>query len=150
MKKIEVLDEDVLKRKQKEVAELTKKLEKDFGEGILIGGKDKPKLHECISTGSIGLDKALGVGGLPKGRITEIYGPESSGKTTLAIHVIAEAHKNPNSLCAFIDAEHAFDSAYAESVGVDLSRLKITQPSYGEQALEVAERLCESKNFAVS
>jgi recombination protein RecA len=96
--------------------------------------------HEVISTGSIGLDTALGIGGLPKGRIVEIYGPESSGKTTLAIHVIAEAQKK-GGLCAIIDAEHAFDSAYAKKIGVDVDNLLVSQPDYGEQALEIADRL---------
>jgi recombination protein RecA len=95
---------------------------------------------EAISTGSIGLDAALGIGGLPKGRVVEIYGPESSGKTTLAIHVIAEAQKK-GGMCAFIDAEHAFDSVYAQKLGVDIDSLLISQPDYGEQALEIADRL---------
>jgi len=96
--------------------------------------------QEVISTGSIGLDVALGIGGLPKGRVVEIYGPESSGKTTLAIHVIAEAQKK-GGMCAFIDAEHAFDSNYAQKLGVDIDNLLISQPDYGEQALEIADRL---------
>ena len=96
--------------------------------------------QEVISTGSIGLDTALGIGGLPKGRIVEIYGPESSGKTTVAIHVIAEAQKK-GGMCAIIDAEHAFDSAYAKKLGVDVDNLLVSQPDYGEQALEIADRL---------
>jgi recombination protein RecA len=96
--------------------------------------------QEFISTGSIGLDTALGIGGLPKGRVVEIYGPESSGKTTIATHVIAEAQKK-GGMCAFIDAEHAFDSAYAQKLGVDIDNLLISQPDYGEQALEIADRL---------
>src|SRR6195952_2057027 len=96
--------------------------------------------QEVISTGSIGLDVALGIGGLPKGRVVEIYGPESSGKTTLAIHVIAEAQKK-GGMCAFIDAEHAFDSIYAKKLGVDVDNLLISQPDYGEQGLEIADRL---------
>jgi recombination protein RecA len=96
--------------------------------------------HEVISTGSIGLDAALGIGGLPKGRIVEIYGPESSGKTTVATHVIAEAQKK-GGICAIIDAEHAFDSVYAQKLGVDVDNLLISQPDYGEQALEIADRL---------
>nr|MBA2745920.1 recombinase RecA [Flavisolibacter sp.] len=95
---------------------------------------------EVISTGSIGLDAALGVGGLPKGRVIEIYGPESSGKTTIATHLIAEAQKK-GGMCAIIDAEHAFDSAYAQKLGVDIDNLLISQPDYGEQALEIADRL---------
>src|SRR5690625_3104028 len=95
---------------------------------------------DVISTGSLGLDAALGVGGLPRGRIVEIYGPESSGKTTIAIHTIAEAQKK-GGLCAIIDAEHAFDAVYARRLGVDVDNLLISQPDYGEQALEIAERL---------
>jgi recombination protein RecA len=96
--------------------------------------------QEVISTGSIALDSALGIGGLPKGRIVEIYGPESSGKTTIAIHVIAEAQKK-GGMCAIIDAEHAFDSSYAQKLGVNVDSLLISQPDYGEQALEIADRL---------
>jgi len=95
---------------------------------------------DVISTGSIGLDIALGVGGLPKGRVIEIYGPESSGKTTIATHVIAEAQKK-GGICAIIDAEHAFDSSYAQKLGVDIDNLLISQPDYGEQGLEIADRL---------
>ncbi len=117
------------------------KLEKDYGKGSVMMLGDKPQMmQEVISTGSIGLDVALGIGGLPKGRVVEIYGPESSGKTTLAIHVIAEAQKK-GGMCAFIDAEHAFDSAYAKKLGVDVDNLLISQPDYGEQALEIADRL---------
>jgi recombination protein RecA len=97
-------------------------------------------MQEVISTGSIGLDTALGIGGLPKGRVVEIYGPESSGKTTIATHVIAEAQKK-GGICAIIDAEHAFDSLYAQKLGVDVDNLLISQPDYGEQALEIADRL---------
>src|ERR1700712_4911708 len=96
--------------------------------------------QEVISTGSLGLDVALGIGGLPKGRVIEIYGPESSGKTTIATHVIAQAQKL-GGMCAFIDAEHAFDSNYAQKLGVDIDNLLISQPDYGEQALEIADRL---------
>lgn len=117
------------------------KIDKDFGKGSVMMMNEKPKLeNEVISTGSIGLDVALGIGGLPKGRVVEIYGPESSGKTTLAIHVIAEAQKK-GGMCAFIDAEHAFDSIYAQKLGVDIDNLLISQPDYGEQALEIADRL---------
>lgn len=142
-------DEEKIDSKGERVEKLKKKLEADFGKGTLIGGKDKVKFHEFIPTGSLGLDKALGIGGLPKGRIVEIIGWESSGKTTVAIHTIAEAHKNPNSYCAIIDAEHAFDTRYAEALGVDLARLEICQPDYGEQGLEVAEKLAESGDFDV-
>lgn len=119
-------------------------LEKDFGSGTVMRlGDDSVQDVETISTGSIGLDFALGVGGLPRGRITEIYGPEASGKTTLAIHVIAEAQKN-GGICAIIDAEHAFDRFYAEKLGVDVNNLWIAQPDNGEQALEIAEQLINS------
>ena len=117
------------------------KIDKDFGKGSVMMMNEKAHIEqEVISTGSIGLDVALGIGGLPKGRVVEIYGPESSGKTTLAIHVIAEAQKK-GGMCAFIDAEHAFDSAYAQKLGVDIDNLLISQPDYGEQALEIADRL---------
>ncbi|MCM1153676.1 MAG: recombinase RecA [Muribaculum sp.] len=119
-------------------------LEKDFGSGaIMCLGDDSVQDVETISTGSIGLDFALGVGGLPRGRVTEIYGPESSGKTTLAIHVIAEAQKQ-GGICAIIDAEHAFDRFYAEKLGVDVNNLWIAQPDNGEQALDIAEQLINS------
>jgi len=117
------------------------KIDKDFGKGSVMMMSDKGIVEqEVISTGSIGLDMALGIGGLPKGRVVEIYGPESSGKTTLAIHVIAEAQKK-GGMCAFIDAEHAFDSNYAQKLGVNIDNLLISQPDYGEQALEIADRL---------
>ncbi|HNU87792.1 MAG TPA: recombinase RecA [Ferruginibacter sp.] len=117
------------------------KIDKDFGKGSVMLMSDKGIIEqEVISTGSIGLDMALGIGGLPKGRVVEIYGPESSGKTTLAIHVIAEAQKK-GGMCAFIDAEHAFDSNYAQRLGVNIDNLLISQPDYGEQALEIADRL---------
>jgi len=117
------------------------KLEKDYGKGsVMMLGDKAESLQEVISTGSIGLDVALGIGGLPRGRVVEIYGPESSGKTTIATHVIAEAQKK-GGMCAFIDAEHAFDSSYAQKLGVDVDNLLISQPDYGEQALEIADRL---------
>jgi recombination protein RecA len=117
------------------------KIDKDYGKGSVMMMSDKGLVEqEVISTGSIGLDVALGIGGLPKGRVIEIYGPESSGKTTLAIHVIAQAQKK-GGMCAFIDAEHAFDSNYAQKLGVDIDNLLISQPDYGEQALEIADRL---------
>lgn len=119
-------------------------LEKDFGSGTVMRlGDDAVQDVETISTGSIGLDFALGVGGVPRGRITEIYGPESSGKTTLAIHVIAEAQKQ-GGICAIVDAEHAFDRFYAEKLGVDVNNLWIAQPDNGEQALDIAEQLINS------
>ena len=117
------------------------KIDKDFGKGSVMMMNEKGTADiEVISTGSIGLDVALGIGGLPRGRIVEIYGPESSGKTTVAIHVIAEAQKK-GGMCAIIDAEHAFDSNYALKLGVDVDNLLISQPDYGEQALEIADRL---------
>src|SRR5579859_4393353 len=120
------------------------KIDKDFGKGSVMMMNEKSQdPMEVISTGSIGLDMALGVGGLPKGRVVEIYGPESSGKTTIAIHVIAEAQKK-GGMCAIIDAEHAFDSAYAQKLGVDIDNLLISQPDYGEQGLEIADRLISS------
>lgn len=117
------------------------KIEKDFGKGSVMMMGEKPEAPmEVISTGSLGLDIALGIGGFPKGRIIEIYGPESSGKTTVAIHAIAEAQKK-GGICAIIDAEHAFDSSYARRLGVDVDSLLISQPDHGEQALEIADRL---------
>jgi recombination protein RecA len=117
------------------------KIDKDFGKGSVMMMNEKgEKQIEVVSTGSIGLDSALGVGGFPRGRIIEIYGPESSGKTTIAIHVIAEAQKK-GGMCAIIDAEHAFDSSYAKKLGVDVDNLLISQPDYGEQGLEIADRL---------
>lgn len=117
------------------------KIDKDFGKGsVMIMGEKAHVEQEVISTGSLGLDVALGIGGLPKGRVIEIYGPESSSKTTIATHVIAEAQKR-GGMCAIIDAEHAFDSSYAQKLGVDIDNLLISQPDYGEQALEIADRL---------
>jgi recombination protein RecA len=117
------------------------KIDKDFGKGSVMMMNERTEIEQgVISTGSIGLDVALGIGGLPKGRVIEIYGPESSGKTTLATHIIAEAQKK-GGICAFIDAEHAFDSNYAKKLGVDIDNLLISQPDYGEQALEIADRL---------
>ena len=117
------------------------KIDKDYGKGSVMLMSDKGEREmEVVSTGSIGLDLALGVGGVPKGRVIEIYGPESSGKTTIATHIIAEAQKK-GGMCAFIDAEHAFDSVYAQKLGVDVDNLLISQPDYGEQALEIADRL---------
>ena len=120
------------------------KIEKDFGKGsIMRMGEEKIENVEVIPTGSIGLNAALGVGGYPRGRIIEIFGPESSGKTTLAIHAIAEAQR-AGGIAAFIDAEHAFDRFYAEKLGVDIDNLYISQPDNGEQALEIADQLIRS------
>ena len=120
------------------------KIDKDYGKGSImkLGDRDTVTI-ESISSGSLGLDIALGVGGFPRGRIVEIYGPESSGKTTVATHAIAEAQKK-GGICAFIDAEHAFDAQYAQKLGVDTDNLLISQPDYGEQALEIADRLISS------
>ena len=128
--------------KKKALAAALMQIEKQFGKGSVMrmGDVDTAKDIDVVSTGSLSLDIALGCGGLPRGRVVEIYGPESSGKTTLAIHVIAEAQKK-GGMCAFIDAEHAFDSNYAQKLGVDIDNLLISQPDYGEQALEIADRL---------
>ena len=120
------------------------KIEKDFGKGSVMKlGDEKIENVEVIPTGSLALDAALGVGGYPKGRIIEIFGPESSGKTTLAIHAIAQAQKN-GGIAAFIDAEHAFDRFYAAKLGVDIDQLLISQPDNGEQALQIADQLISS------
>jgi recombination protein RecA len=120
------------------------KLDKAYGKGTVMKMGDKPILEsEVYSSGSIGLDIALGIGGLPKGRVVEIYGPESSGKTTLTLHLIAEVQKKGGT-AAFIDAEHAFDAAYAQKLGVDTDNLLISQPDCGEQALDIAEHLIRS------
>ncbi len=117
------------------------KIDKDFGKGsVMMMNEKSMEPIDVVSTGSIGLDSALGIGGFPRGRIIEIYGPESSGKTTIAIHVIAEAQKK-GGMCAIVDAEHAFDSVYARKLGVDVDNLLISQPDYGEQGLEIADRL---------
>jgi recombination protein RecA len=125
------------------------KIDKDYGKGSVMMMNEKTSMKiEAISTGSIGLDIALGIGGVPRGRVIEIYGPESSGKTTLSTHIIAEAQKL-GGICAIIDAEHAFDSSYAQKLGVDVDNLYISQPDYGEQALEIADRLILSGGLDV-
>ena len=130
--------------KLNELALTMDKLEKTYGKGTIMKLGDKQIVHvETISTGSLGLDIALGINGLPKGRVVEIYGPESSGKTTLAIHAIAECQKK-GGIAAIIDAEHAFDRFYAESLGVNTEELLISQPDNGEQALEITENLIRS------
>lgn len=141
--------------KQKTMAEINKeklkalqlamdKMEKTYGKGAVMKLGDSAQEHlEVIPSGSIGLDIALGIGGFPKGRVVEIYGPESSGKTTLAIHAIAECQKQ-GGICAIIDAEHAFDKFYAEALGVDTENLLISQPDHGEQGLEIADNLIRS------
>lgn len=135
---------EINKEKLKALQLTMDKMEKTFGKGAVMKlGDDAIEQVEVIPTGSIGLDLALGVGGYPKGRIVEIYGPESSGKTTLAIHAIAEAQRK-GGIAAIIDAEHAFDRIYAESLGVDTENLLISQPDNGEQALEIADNLIRS------
>jgi recombination protein RecA len=130
--------------KMKALQSAMSKIEKDFGKGsIMRMGDEKVENVDVIPTGSIGLNVALGVGGYPRGRVIEIYGPESSGKTTLAIHAIAEAQKL-GGIAAFIDAEHAFDRFYAEKLGVDVDNLWISQPDNGEQALQIADQLISS------
>jgi recombination protein RecA len=130
--------------KQKLLQATLQKLEKEYGKGTVMRLDERgDQTIEVISTGSLALDAALGVGGLPRGRIVEIFGPESSGKTTLALHAIAEANKL-GGMAAFIDAEHAFDPVYAQKLGIDTSQLIISQPDYGEQALEIADTLIRS------
>lgn len=132
------------KEKMKALQMTISKLEKSYGKGVIMKLGDKAIINvDAIPTGSLGLDIALGIGGLPKGRVVEIYGPESSGKTTLAIHAIAEAQKK-GGIAAFIDAEHAFDRNYAAHLGVDIDNLLISQPDNGEQALEITENLIRS------
>lgn len=138
------MDEKKTAEKKKALEMALAQIDKDFGKGAVM--KLGENLHmnvDTISTGSIGLDMALGVGGLPRGRIVEIYGPESSGKTTVALHVIAEAQKNGGE-AAFIDAEHALDPVYAKALGVDIDNLIVSQPDTGEQALEIVEALIRS------
>ena len=130
--------------KLKVLSAVMDKIEKDFGKGAIMKMSSKAvEIVPVIRSGSITLDQALGIGGYPKGRVIEIYGPESSGKTTLAIHAIAEAQK-AGGIAAFIDAEHAFDSTYAQKLGVDIDELLISQPDNGEQALEIADHLIRS------
>ena len=137
-------NKDINKDKLKALEITLGKIEKDFGKGTIMKLGDQAVLDvRSISTGSIGLDMALGIGGIPRGRVTEIYGPEASGKTTLAIQVIAEAQK-AGGVAAIVDAEHAFDRFYAEKLGVDIDNLLISQPDNGEQALEIADHLIRS------
>jgi len=140
-------EDNSMKLRSLEIA--MEQIEKDHGKGAVMKLGDKPiaKL-EAISTGSISLDAALGIGGVPRGRIIEIYGPESSGKTTVCLHIIAEAMRN-GGLAAFIDTEHALDTGYAQKLGVDVGNLLISQPEYGEQALEICETLVRSNALDV-
>ena len=139
------MDADASKLEKIKILQSTlDKIEKNYGKGSIMKLGDRPEEDlEVIPTGSISLDNALGVGGFPKGRVIEIYGPESSGKTTLAIHAIAESQKM-GGIAAFIDAEHAFDSTYAKKLGVDIDNLFVSQPDNGEQALEIADNLIRS------
>ena len=135
---------EINKEKLKALQLTMEKIDKTYGKGTVMRlGETQLEKIECISSGSIGLDQALGVGGYPRGRVIEIYGPESSGKTTLAIHAIAEVQKK-GGIAAFIDAEHAFDKYYAEALGVDTENLLISQPDNGEQALEITDNLIRS------
>jgi recombination protein RecA len=132
-----------------EIQDTIKSIQTKFGEGAIMKLGETPKVDVgVVPTGSLGLDNALGVGGLPRGRIVEIYGPESSGKTTLTLHVVAEAQKQ-GGVCAFIDAEHAMDPDYARKLGVDINNLLISQPDTGEQALEITESLVRSGKIDV-
>ncbi|MCK9258019.1 MAG: recombinase RecA, partial [Sulfurospirillaceae bacterium] len=130
---------------KKKALELTmKQIDKAFGKGAIVRLGDKEvEPIASIGTGSLGLDIALGIGGVPRGRIVEIYGPESSGKTTLALHIIAQAQKN-GGICAFVDAEHALDVKYANNLGVDTENLLVSQPDFGEQALDIVETIARS------
>ena len=141
----EMTDADASKLEKLKILQSTlDKIEKNYGKGSVMKLGDRPAEDlEVISTGSISLDAALGVGGLPKGRIIEIFGPESSGKTTLAIHAVAECQRK-GGIAAFIDAEHAFDPVYAKNLGVDIDNLLVSQPDNGEQALEIADNLIRS------
>ena len=144
IKKVEKKEEAKTSKKDerlKEVESALDEIETKFGEGAIMKLGDAPKVDvDTISTGSIGVDEILGVGGMPRGRIVEIYGPESSGKTTLSLHVVAEAQKT-GGICAFIDAEHALDPQYAKKIGVKLDELLVSQPNSGEQALDIVESL---------
>lgn len=142
-------EKDIEVKETKSADSLLREIQNKYGEGSLMRLGDTPKVEVgVVPTGSIGIDAALGVGGLPRGRIVEIFGPESSGKTTLTLHVIAEAQKM-GGLCAFIDAEHAMDPEYAKKLGVNINELLISQPDNGEQALEIAETLVRSGKIDV-
>ena len=141
---LRLVDKDTMDR-QKALEAAVSQIERAFGKGSImkLGQKDSVVEVETVSTGSLGLDIALGIGGVPRGRIIEVYGPESSGKTTLALHIIAEAQKKGGT-CAFVDAEHALDPSYARKLGVNLGELLISQPDAGEQALEITDTLVRS------
>ena len=141
---LKVVEKEGMENKTKALDAALAQIERAFGKGSIMKLGQREALEiEAISTGSLGLDIALGIGGLPKGRVVEIYGPESSGKTTLALHVVAEAQKKGGA-CAFVDAEHALDPGYARKLGVDIDNLLISQPDAGEQALEIADTLVRS------
>ena len=141
---LQLVDKDSGVDKQKALETALANIDRAFGKGSVMRlGEQKAMDIESIPTGSLGLDIALGIGGLPKGRVIEIYGPESSGKTTLSLHIVAEAQKN-GGVCAFVDAEHALDPVYAGKLGVDLDDLLVSQPDTGEQALEIADTLVRS------
>ncbi len=141
---LQLVDKESGVDKQKALETALSNIERSFGKGSVMRLGEKTSMDiESVPTGSLGLDIALGIGGLPKGRVIEIYGPESSGKTTLSLHVIAEAQKN-GGVCAFVDAEHALDPVYAGKLGVDLDDLLVSQPDTGEQALEIADTLVRS------
>jgi recombination protein RecA len=132
-----------------EIDDTIRSIQTKFGEGAIMKLGDAPKVDlDVIPTGSLGLDMALGVGGVPRGRIIEIFGPESSGKTTLALHIVAEAQKK-GGVCAYIDAEHAMDPTYASNLGVKINDLLISQPDTGEQGLEITESLVRSGKIDV-
>jgi len=141
---LKLVEKEGMENKNKALDAALAQIERAFGKGSIMKLGQREALEiEAISTGSLGLDIALGIGGLPKGRVVEIYGPESSGKTTLALHCVAEAQRKGGA-CAFIDAEHALDPAYAKKLGVDIDNLLISQPDAGEQALEIADTLVRS------
>ena len=141
---LKLVEKEGMESKSKALDAALAQIERAFGKGSIMKLGQREALEiESISTGSLGLDIALGIGGLPKGRIVEIYGPESSGKTTLALHVVAEAQRN-GGIAAFVDAEHALDPVYAKKLGVKVDELLISQPDSGEQALEIADTLVRS------
>jgi recombination protein RecA len=141
--------EQELKEKNKALEAAISQIDQNFGKGSVMKlGQQQALDIEAVSTGSLSLDLALGIGGLPKGRIIEVYGPESSGKTTLALQVLAEAQKK-GGICAFVDAEHALDPIYAKKLGVKTGELLISQPDTGEQALEIADTLIKSGSISV-
>ncbi|KKP42303.1 MAG: recombinase A, recombination protein RecA [candidate division WS6 bacterium GW2011_GWC1_33_20] len=148
-KEVKEMKETIQSSKGKAIDVAVAQIEKQFGKGSImrLGSKERVEV-EVIPTGALSLDMALGIGGIPKGRIIEIYGPESSGKTTLSIHILAEAQKKGDAV-AFIDAEHAFDPVYAKNIGLDIDNLYISQPDFGEQALEILETLVRSSAFGV-